>query len=160
MSCSCEAGFAELDQYIRGTISAEHPQSTLILIMHFAQEKYGFLSTEVMDHISELTQVPTAEIYGVATFYSYFKLRPTGKHRVSVCMGTACYIRGGPAVMEKVQEELNVECGQTTTDQLFTLDQTRCIGACGLAPILLVDEKVFARVDPGEIKTILDEYRR
>lgn len=159
MACSRETRFRELDGYIKGVFKPEHPQSALISIMHFAQEQSGYLSKEAMDHISDMTDIPTAEIYGVATFYSYFKLQPQGKHHISVCMGTACYIRGAASVLEKVQDELNVEPGETTEDMLFTLDQTRCIGACGLAPVVMIDDKVFGRVEPHQVKGILDEYR-
>lgn len=158
MACFCASKFSELDDYIKGVFKPEHPQAALINIMHFAQERYGYLSKEVMDHISDMTEVPTAEIYGVATFYSYFRLQPQGKHRISVCMGTACYIRGAAAVLEKIQDELGIKTGETTEDMLFTLDETRCIGACGLAPVLMVDNKVYGRVEPHQVKAILDEY--
>ncbi len=159
MSCACEEKFQDLTEYILSVLNPEHPQTALITIMHFAQEKYGFLSQEIMEHICQTTKVPAAEIYGVATFYSYFKLRPQGKHQLSVCMGTACYIKGAAKLLELVEEELDITVGETTDDNLFTLNETRCIGACGLAPVLMVDEKVYPRVEPEQIKAILDEYR-
>lgn len=159
MSCQCKHGFDELTDYIRQVYDAEHPQSALISILHFAQERYGYLNPEIMDHVSELTEIPTAEIYGVATFYSFFKHKPQGKHRLSVCMGTACYIRGAAKLLETIQDQLDVTPGETTKDMLFTLDETRCIGACGLAPVLMVDERVYGRVAPEQVKEILGEYR-
>jgi NADH:ubiquinone oxidoreductase subunit E len=159
MPCQCEAKFEELTDYIESVYSAEHPQGSLIAVLHHAQELYGFLSEEVMDHISIVTAVPTAEIYGVATFYSYFKLQPQGKHRLTVCMGTACYIRGAAKLLETIEDILDIKTGETSEDGLFTLDETRCIGACGLAPIVLVDERVYAKVEPEQVKGILGEYR-
>ena len=159
MACACEDRLCELTQYIKSVYDPEHPQSSLIAILHHAQGMYGYLSNEVMEHIAQTTEVPSAEIYGVATFYSYFKLQPQGKHHISVCMGTACYIRGAAKILELIEDELDVKPGETTQDMLFTLDQTRCIGACGLAPVLIVDDKVYARVEPEQVKGILDEYR-
>ena len=159
MACECKHSFDELTDYIRDVYDPEHPQSALIGILHFAQEKYGYLSQEVMDHVAEVTEIPTAEIYGVATFYSYFKHTPQGKHRISVCMGTACYIRGAAKILETVQDQLGVIPGETTEDKLFTLDMTRCIGACGLAPVVMIDDHVHASVTPDRIRPMLAEYR-
>lgn len=158
MSCQCESRFDELTDYIKSVYNPAHPQSSLIAVLHHAQGQYGYLSKEVMDHVSEVTEIPTAEIFGVATFYSYFKLKPQGKHRLSVCMGTACYIRGAAKLIETIEEQLDIKPGETSADDMFTLDETRCIGACGLAPVLIVDEKVYARVEPEQIKGILAEY--
>jgi len=159
MSCCCEKKYDELTEYIRSVYLPEHPQSSLISILHEAQERYGHLYPEVMEHIAQVTEVPAAEIYGVATFYSYFKLQPQGKHRISVCMGTACYIRGAAKLLELIEEELDVKVGETTEDGLFTLGETRCIGACGLAPVLMVDETVHGRVEPEQVKAILSDCR-
>jgi NADH-quinone oxidoreductase E subunit len=159
MACECKHSFQELTDYIREVYDPEHPQAALIAILHFAQVRYGYLSPEVMDHVAEVTEIPTAEIYGVATFYSYFKHTPQGKHRVSVCMGTACYIRGAAKILETIEDQLGVIPGETTEDKLFTLDMTRCIGACGLAPVLMIDEHVHGSVTPDQIKAILGEYR-
>lgn len=158
MSCTCENRFEELTDYIRGVFTPEHPQSSLIAILHHAQGLYGYLSMEAMEHIAQVTEVPAAEIYGVATFYSHFKLQPQGKHHISVCMGTACYIRGAAKILETIQDQLDIQPGETTEDMLFTLDETRCIGACGLAPVLMVDERVYGRVEPEQVKSILAEY--
>ena len=159
MSCTCENKFEELTQYIDTVYDPQHPQSSLIAILHRAQNFYGFLSKEVMDHISNVTLVPTAEIYGVATFYSYFKLVPQGKHRLSVCMGTACYIRGAGKLLEVIEDELDIKPGETTKDNLFTLDETRCVGACGLAPVVTVDDKVYPKVEPEQMLAIIKEYK-
>lgn len=161
MACNCcENRFDDITQFIRGVFDPDHPQSALISILHFGQEKFGYLSPDLMEHVAQVTQVPSAEIYGVATFYGYFKLQPQGKHRISVCMGTACYIRGAAKLLETIEDMLDVKPGQTTEDNLFTLDETRCIGACGLAPVLTVDEKVYANVEPEQLKGILEEWRK
>jgi NADH-quinone oxidoreductase subunit E/NADP-reducing hydrogenase subunit HndA len=159
MTCETGTDYTELTEYIESVRDAEHPQGSLIAILHYVQEQYGYLGKEAMDHISEVTEIPTAEIYGVATFYSYFKHQPQGKHHISVCMGTACYIRGAQKVLETIQDELDIEPGETTEDMLFTLDETRCIGACGLAPVVVVDEKVYGRVTPEQAKEILEGCR-
>jgi len=156
---ACEPRFPELTEFIKSVYSPEHPQGSLIAILHHAQGLYGFLSKEIMDHVSCVTEVPTAEIFGVATFYSYFKLKPQGKHRLSVCMGTACYIRGANKLLETIEDTLDIKPGETSEDGVFTLDETRCIGACGLAPILMVDEQVYPKVEPEQVKTILAEWQ-
>lgn len=159
MSCQCENKYCELDSYIKDIYNPDHPQSSLISVLHYAQEKYGYLSMDLMEYVAEITEVPAAEIYGVATFYSYFKLQPQGKHRISVCMGTACYIRGAAQVLETIEDLLDIKVGETSEDGMFSLGETRCIGACGLAPVLMIDDHVHARVEPGKVKEILDEYR-
>ncbi|MEN6358185.1 MAG: NADH-quinone oxidoreductase subunit NuoE [Armatimonadota bacterium] len=161
MACTCcEDKFNELTDYIKSVYNPEHPQSALIAILHHAQGMYGYLSKEVMEHIAQMTEVPAAEIYGVATFYSFFKHVPQGKHRISVCMGTACYIRGGAKILETIENLLDIKPGETTEDMLFTLGETRCIGACGLAPVMMIDDKVYGRVEPEKLKEILAEYKK
>lgn len=159
MPCICTEPYEDLTKYIKSVQNDEHPQSALISILHYAQEQCGYLSKEVMEHVAQVTQVPAAEIYGVATFYGYFKLVPQGKYHISLCMGTACYIKGAAKILEKIEEELDIKCGETTEDNLFTLDETRCIGACGLAPVMVIDEKVYGRLEPHQIKDIIKEWR-
>lgn len=159
MSCTCDEKYQDLTNYILSVLNPEHPQTALITILHYAQEKYGFLNQDIMEHVCQVTKVPAAEIYGVATFYSYFRLKPQGKHQISVCIGTACYIKGAAKVLEMIEDELDIHVGDTTEDNLFTLVESRCIGACGLAPVLMVDEKVYPRVEPEQVKAILAEYK-
>lgn len=160
MTCPCcENQFDDITEYIKGVFDPEHPQSTLISILHYAQERYGYLSPELMEHVAQVTEVPAAEIFGVATFYGYFKLQPPGKHHLSVCMGTACYVRGAAKLLETLEDILGIKAGETTEDMLFTLADTRCVGACGLAPVLMVDEKIYGNVEPEQVKGILEEYR-
>ncbi|MBQ7502829.1 NAD(P)H-dependent oxidoreductase subunit E [bacterium] len=128
-------------------------------VLQEAQHIFGYLPLEVLKYISEHIGVPVAELYGVATFYSQFSITPKGKHRVSVCLGTACYVRGAPKVLDKVCEELKVKIGETTADGLFTLDATRCLGCCGMAPVMMIDDDVYGKLeDVSVIPDILKKY--
>ena len=130
----------------------------LIPIMQKAQELFGYLSFETMELISERLDVPVSEIYGVATFYALFSLTPKGEHVISVCMGTACYVKGAAAVLEEVKSQLGINSGETTPDGKFSIQDTRCLGCCGLAPVMLIDNDVYGRLDPADIKDILAKY--
>lgn len=127
-------------------------------IMQHAQKIFGCVSLEVQEFISEKTGVPVAEIYGIATFYAQFTLEPKGDHVVSVCQGTACYVKGGAAVLEEVKKILGIQAGQTTPDGKFSIQDTRCLGCCGLAPVMTINEDVYGRLEPSEIKGILEKY--
>ena len=104
--------------------------------------------------------IPAAKVYGVVTFYSFFTMRPKGKYPISVCMGTACYVRGAEKVLDEFRRQLGIEVGETTADGLFSLDSLRCVGACGLAPVVTVGQKVFGRLTPSNVKEIVEEFRR
>ena len=130
----------------------------LMPVMHAAQEIFGYLPQEVQIEIAEGLGITLSEVYGVATFYSQFSLEPKGEHVISVCMGTACYVKGSQAVLDKLSDSLGVKPGDTTKDGKFTLLATRCLGACGLAPVLTVDESVHGRVTPDEVPAILSIY--
>ncbi|NLE70418.1 MAG: NADH-quinone oxidoreductase subunit NuoE [Clostridiales bacterium] len=130
----------------------------LMPVMHAAQEIFGYLPQEVQIEIAEGLGITLSEVYGVATFYSQFSLEPKGEHVISVCMGTACYVKGSQAVLDKLSDSLGVKPGGTTKDGKFTLLATRCLGACGLAPVLTVDESVHGRVTPDEVPAILSIY--
>ena len=134
-------------------------ETPLMMILEAIQSEYGYIPLEVQELVSKLTGIPVAEIYGVVTFYSFFSLTPKGKYVIGVCLGTACYVKGGQLVMDKFQELLNIKCGQTTEDGLFTLDALRCIGACGIAPAISVNGKVYPKMDPGKVAGVLKEYR-
>ena len=115
---------------------------------------------DVQVRIAEELDLPLSEVYGVSSFYSFFSLKPRGKYTVSVCMGTACYVKGAPALLEKIKETLRIEDGETTEDGLFTLDTTRCVGACGLAPVLTIGDDVYGRLTPEKVPEILERYRQ
>lgn len=130
----------------------------LIKVLHKAQNVFGYLPEEVQYYIAERLDIPTSKVYGVVTFYSYFTMKPKGKFRISVCMGTACYVRGAEPVLDEFKKELSIDCNETTPDGKFSLDTLRCVGACGLAPVVLVGEKVYGHVTKEMVKDIIAEY--
>jgi NADH-quinone oxidoreductase subunit E/NADP-reducing hydrogenase subunit HndA len=130
----------------------------LINVLHRTQEHFGYLPAEVQEVIASKLNISTAQVYGVVTFYSFFTMTPKGKHPISICMGTACYVRGAEKVLDEFKKELALQVGQTTADGKFSLSSLRCVGACGLAPVVLVGEKTYGRVAPDDVKAILKEY--
>lgn len=133
-------------------------EGAVMRILQDAQEVYGYLPIEVQKAISIKTGVPLAEIYGVATFYSQFSLNPKGKVAISVCLGTACYVKGAGKVIDKISEVLGIQPGETSADGKFSLDATRCLGACGLAPVITVNEEVYGKLKPEDVKDVLAKY--
>jgi len=138
--------------------SFKNDPQELINVLHKCQEHFGYLPAEVQEVISNELVVPVAKIYGVVTFYSFFTMTPKGKHPVSICMGTACYVRGAEKVLEEFKKELGLQVGQTSTDGKFSLSSLRCVGACGLAPVVMVGDKTYGRVAPDDVRNILKEY--
>jgi NADH-quinone oxidoreductase subunit E/NADP-reducing hydrogenase subunit HndA len=130
----------------------------LINVLHKCQEHFGYLPAEVQEVVSNELTVPVAKVYGVITFYSFFTMTPKGKHPVSICMGTACYVRGAEKVLDEFKKELGLQVGQTSPDGKFSLSSLRCVGACGLAPVVMVGEKTYGRVAPDDVRNILKEY--
>ena len=134
-------------------------KTPLMMILSDVQSKYGYIPLEVQEIISEATGIPVAEIYGVITFYSFFALKPKGKYVIGVCLGTACYVKGAQQVCDKFCELLNVAPGETTEDGLFTIDALRCIGACGIAPAVTINGKVYPKLTVQEVPKIINAYR-
>jgi len=132
----------------------------LMPVMQKAQSIFGALTIDVQELIAEQLGIPMSDVYGVATFYSQFALEPKGEHIISVCMGTACYVRNIDKIMEKLSEELGVDPGQTTPDGKFTLEATRCLGCCGLAPVIMIDDQVYGRLVPSDVPDILAKYEK
>ncbi len=132
----------------------------LINVLHEVQHAFGYIPAEVQDVVAHNLHLPVAQVYGVVTFYTFFSMIPKGEHPVSVCTGTACYVRGAERVLEEFRKELNVEVGETTPDGKFSINCLRCVGACGLAPVVLVGEKVYGRVSPDGVKAIIGEYKK
>jgi len=132
---------------------------SLMQVLHKAQDTFGYLPIEVQKFISSELDVPLAEVYGVATFYTQFAIEPKGKHKIGVCLGTACYVRGAQLIMDKLTKELNVKVGGTTQDNLFTFEATRCLGCCGLAPVMMIDQDVYGKLEPKKIPEILAKYK-
>ena len=145
----------ELENYIT---EMKDVQGCLIPIMQKAQELFGYLSLETMQLISDRLDVPVSEIYGIATFYALFSLTPKGDNVISVCTGTACYVKGAAAVLDAVKKQLGIEAGETTPDGKFSIQDTRCLGCCGLAPVMTVDGDVYGRLTPADVKDILAKY--
>ncbi len=130
----------------------------LINALHKAQSIFGYLPAEVQEIVAQEMNVPLAKVYGVVTFYSFFTMIPKGKHPISVCTGTACYVRGAEKVLDEFKRRLKVEVGETTADGKFSLSCLRCVGACGLAPVVMIGDKVYGRVSPDSVADILAEY--
>ncbi|MCL6638131.1 MAG: NADH-quinone oxidoreductase subunit NuoE [Firmicutes bacterium] len=150
-----EATARELDQVIdryRGQPSG------LIQVLHRAQEIVGYVPREVQERVAEGLDVPLSDVYGVVSFYALFSLKPKGKYKISVCAGTACYVRGTVQVLEALEKELGVKPGETTDDGKFSVEVVRCLGACGLGPVMMINEDVHGRLDPGQIPGILACY--
>lgn len=150
----------ELKNFILQTKDNEHAESYLIAVLHKVQGLYGYLPEEIMDEVADLMNIPTAHIWGVATFYHYFNLKAIGKHVVSVCMGTACYVNGGDKVLDALKAELGVEVGETTEDDIFTLQEARCLGACGIAPVIMIDDKIYGELDAKKTVDLINEFRK
>jgi NADP-reducing hydrogenase subunit HndA len=140
--------------------SFSNDRQELINVLHKCQEHFGYLPAEVQEVVSNELVVPVAKIYGVVTFYSFFTMTPKGKHPVSICMGTACYVRGAEKVLDEFKKELGLQVGQTTPDGKFSLSSLRCVGACGLAPVVMVGDKTYGRVAPDDVRNILKEYEQ
>ncbi len=135
-----------------------HPESQLIAVLQKTQLHFGYLSKERLDAIAQVMQIPTSKVFGVATFYHLFRLKTIGRFIISVCTGTACHVRGADNVAKKLKEELGIDFGETTNDGLFTLESTRCLGMCALAPVIKVGEDVYPQVTPEQIPAILKKY--
>lgn len=133
-------------------------EGSLIQILHLAQEIYGYLPLELQKFIAQSLDKPLSEVSGVITFYSFFSTKPRGKHTIRVCLGTACYVRGGKKLVERLQDILNVPPGETTQDGKFTFEIARCIGACGLAPAMMIDNVVYKQVNVNKLESILSKY--
>ena len=133
-------------------------QGAVIPVLHKAQEIYGYLPIEVQEMISEGLGAPLAEIYGIVTFYTQFTLEPKGEHHIGICLGTACYVKGSGDILEKFKERLSIDVGGCTPDGKFSLEATRCIGACGLAPVLTVNDEVYGRLEVKDVDDILAKY--
>jgi NADH:ubiquinone oxidoreductase subunit E len=149
---------AHVVKFIEQTRNLPHPESYLIAVLQMLQKYFGYLPAKTLDIVSQMMQIPSAKVTGVATFYHFFTFVPKGKHTISVCLGTACYVKGAGLLVERLKEMLGVEVGNASKDNLFTLEVARCVGACALAPVVIVDDKVYANVRPDELVKILSTY--
>ena len=152
-------GTPDQEQRLRAKLAElKTKEGALMPAMQYAQELYGYLPYEVQQIIAEELGVTLSEVYGVTTFYSQFSLYPKGKYRVGICLGTACYVNGSQAVYEKLQQLLGIHSGECTADRLFSLDATRCVGCCGMAPVMTVNDDVYGKVTPDMVEEILAKY--
>lgn len=149
--------YVELENYIN---TLEDKKGNLIHVLHKAQNMFGFLPQEVMLFVARKLGLPAADVFGVVSFYSYFSTKPVGENLINVCMGTACFVKGADKIFEDFKVKLGIQAGETTPDNLFTLKDVRCVGACGLAPIVLVGEKVYGRLVLADVDGIIADYRK
>ncbi|MEF9983477.1 MAG: NAD(P)H-dependent oxidoreductase subunit E [Oscillospiraceae bacterium] len=153
-------GTKEQEAQLRKIISDNKDmRGALMPVLQKAQEIYGYLPIEVQNIVADGLSISVEEVYGVSTFYSQFSLNPKGKYKVSVCLGTACYVKGSGAVLDRVSRELAVNPGECSLDGKYSLEASRCIGACGLAPVMTVNEEVFGRLVPDDVPTILAKFK-
>ena len=153
MAVKLESRVAELVEPFAGR------PSELIQALHRVQEELGYIPKEAQRAVAAALGVPLSQVHGVVTFYHFFRTEPVGRHTIRLCLGTACYVRGAARVLQALQEELGVDLGGTSADGLFTLEGVRCLGACGLAPVMMVDGEVYGRLTPGRARKILSRYR-
>jgi NADH-quinone oxidoreductase subunit E len=147
--------FVELGEFID---TLPEKKGSLIAVLHKAQQIFGYLPQEVQKFVAKKLSIPVSEVNGVVTFYSYFTEEPTGKYVINVCMGTACFVKGSGDVLEEFERRLNIKVGQTTADEKFTLQSLRCVGACGLAPVVTINDKVYGHFTKDMVNKILDDY--
>lgn len=153
------SGTPEQKEKLLQVIAAKKDEpGALMPILQEAQAIYGYLPIEVQTIIAEEMDIPLEKVYGVSTFYAQFSLNPKGKNQISVCLGTACYVKGSGLVMEEIEKQLGIKDGECTADGKFSLDSCRCVGACGLAPVMLVNDDVYGRMTPDQVKDILAKY--
>lgn len=162
-NCSCGSNTAKNDddriQKIQKVIARhKNTKGALIPVLHETQEIYGYLPLKVQKIVAEGLEVPLAEVYGVVSFYSNFITKPRGQYKIQICLGTACYVKGAGKVLEKISQVLGVEVGKSTDDGKFSLDAVRCIGACGLAPVMMINDDVYGQLTVEKIEGILKKY--
>jgi len=136
----------------------DYDHSALLSILQNIQQKEGYLSPEIIKEVAKKINLPLSKVYGVATFYSQFRLKPRGKNIIRVCLGTACHVRGGKRILETIENELGIKDGETTSDGRFTLESVACIGACGLAPVMMINNDTYGRLTPDKISGVLSRY--
>ncbi len=155
---SCRTALTQdIADFVEACRTDPEPASRLISVLHRVQEHFGYLGAEQLDAVAQLLGVPAAKVSGVATFYHFFRLQPQGRFMISICMGTACYVKGADKVAAKFKDELGIEFGQTTTDGLFSLHEAHCLGTCGLAPVVMINDEVYAKVTPDQVPALLEK---
>jgi NADH:ubiquinone oxidoreductase subunit E len=148
----------DIAMFIEQCRAGDEPDSRLVAVLHEVQAQYGYLDGEHLDAVAQLMQIPAAKVAGVASFYHFFRLEPRGRFMINICMGTACYVKGADRVARKVISEVGITWGETSSDGVFTLEGARCLGTCGLAPVVMIDDQIHGNVTPDEIPVLLEEY--
>ncbi|RKX51577.1 MAG: NADH-quinone oxidoreductase subunit NuoE, partial [Thermotoga sp.] len=151
-----EEKYTRLDEYIE---EIKGKKGMLIMVLHKAQEIFGYLPAEVQMHVAERLHVPLSDVYGVVTFYSFFTMTPKGRHKIKVCMGTACYVKGGSILLDALQNKLRIKVGGVTKDRRFSLNAVRCLGACSMAPVIMIDNTVYGKLTENKLDEILEKYK-
>ena len=151
-----EEKYQELRDYIHEN---KEKKGYLIPVLYKAQSLFGYLPAEVQNFVAEEMNVSPSEVFGVITFYSYFKTQPVGRHTITICMGTACYVRGAKKILEALEDKLGIKMGETTEDLRFTLGEQRCFGSCGMAPVIMIDQDVHGRLTASKLDAILEKYK-
>ena len=159
-TCQDHGQLAEIDAFIDDLAAKGSLDGKLIAILHKAQEIVGYLPNEVQHHIAKRLAMPPATVNGVVTFYSFFSTVPKGKYVINVCMGTACFVVGADAVLAEFERLLGIKAGETTEDQRFSVNALRCVGACGLAPVVVVNEKMHGKVTVSDVAGIIEDYKK
>ena len=155
---TCKCNCNKKDEFLEKIFNTYKPEKdNLIQILNEVQEHYGYIPKNAQIEISEFLKIPMAEVYGVITFYSRFSLKPKGKYNIAVCLGTACFVKGSQKIMDRLKERLKIEAGQTTEDGKFSIEETRCVGACGLAPVFTVNGEVYGKATVQKLDQVLDE---
>ena len=149
----------EIKQFKIDLVTRKDTQGSLIYLLQSAQDSYGYIPEKVIHYISEVVGLPAADIYGVITFYSQFRLRPLGKYVIKICEGTACHVNNGKNILKALQNELGISVGETTGDGLFSLQSVACLGCCSLAPVIMINEETHGSLTPNRIKGIIKKYR-
>ncbi len=149
----------ELKSFITDLQGREYPHSYLIAILHKTQELFRYLRKDIIQEISKMMHIPVSTIWGVATFYHYFNLEPRGEYVISVCLGTACYVKGGEKILETLKQELGINEGETTSDMKFTLLTTRCLGTCALSPVMMINNRVYSQLNTKKAISIINRLR-
>ena len=157
----CKCDNCKKDKFVEDLFNTYLPEKdNLIQMLNEIQEHYGYVPMDVQEQLSEYLNIPMAEIYGVVTFYSRFSLKPKGKYNVSVCLGTACFVKGSQKIMDRLKEKLGIKPGETTKDGLFSIEETRCVGACGLAPVFTINGEVYGKATVQKLDQVIDELMK
>lgn len=149
----------QIDKLLQIIQKYKNDEGKVMLVLHEVQEYLGYVPYEAQKLIAEGLEVPMSDIYGVVTFYSRFSLKPVGKYKIGICLGTACYVKGADKIIDKIEQRLGIKVGETTEDGRFSIAAMRCLGACGLAPVMTINEDVYGKLELNEIDAILDKYK-